>query len=114
MVVSDALAEGLLLFNEGRFYDAHEVWEDLWRATTDPLLKICYQGLIQAAVGLHHLERRNQTGARSQFGKSIRNLRSGAGTATGLDIEHLIHELTKLLASMPEEVPRTVRIARLK
>jgi uncharacterized protein len=114
MVVSDRLAEGLLLFNEGRFYDAHEVWEDLWRATTDPPLKICYQGLIQAAVGLHHLERRNQTGARSQLGKSIRNLQAGVTTATGLDIERLILELTRLLASMPEEPPRSLRIARLK
>jgi predicted metal-dependent hydrolase len=114
MFVRDLLAEGLLLFNEGRFYDAHEVWEDLWRATADPPLKTCYQGLIQAAVGLHHLGRQNHAGARSQLGKSIRNLQTGAGSATGLDIEGLIHALTQLLARMPEEPPRTLRIARLK
>jgi len=114
MAVADLLAEGLLLFNEGRFYDAHEVWEDLWRVTTDPPLKVCYQGLIQAAVGLHHLSRRNPAGARSQFGKSIRNLQAGAGTATGLDIDGLIDQLSGLVASMPEEPPRALRIARLK
>jgi uncharacterized protein len=114
MVVSDWLAEGLRLFNEGRFYDAHEVWEDLWRATTDPSLRICYQGLIQAAVGLYHLDRRNQTGARSQLGKSIRNLQAGAGNATGLDIESLIGELTRLVSNMPEEPPRSLRIVPLK
>jgi predicted metal-dependent hydrolase len=114
MVVSDLLAKGLDLFNEGRFYDAHEVWEDLWRATADPPLKLCYQGLIQAAVGLHHLGRRNPTGARSQLGKSIRNLQAGAGRATGLDIEGLIGELVALLVGMPDEPPRTLRIARLK
>ena len=47
MLMRDLLEEGLLLFNEGKFYDAHEVWEDLWRATSDPVLKTCYQGLIQ-------------------------------------------------------------------
>jgi len=114
MAVADLLAQGLLLFNEGRFYDAHEVWEDLWRATTDLPLRTCYQGLIQAAVGLHHLNRRNPIGARSQFGKSIRNLQAGDGTATGLDLENLIGELNRLLASMPEEPPSALRIARLK
>jgi len=114
MLVSDLLSEGLLLFNEGRFYDAHEVWEDLWRATTDPSLKTCYQGLIQAAVGMHHLGRRNETGARSQLGKSIRNLQAGNAAQTGLDIESFIRELTKLLSGIPEEPPRTLRIARLQ
>jgi predicted metal-dependent hydrolase len=114
MVMRDRLVEGLLLFNKGRFYDAHEVWEDLWRATTDPALRISYQGLIQAAVGLHHLGRRNRTGAESQLGKSIRNLQAGAGHATGLDIEGLIRDLTELLEIMPEEPPHALRIARLK
>lgn len=109
----DLLDEGFSLFNEGRFYDAHEVWEDLWRATVDPSLKTCYQGLIQAAVGLHHLGHGNPVGAQSQLQKSIRNLRAGAAETTGLDIDGLILELTEVLSRMPVS-SHTVRIARSK
>lgn len=114
MFVRDLLGEGLLLFNEGRFYDAHEVWEDLWRVTEDPSLKTCYQGLIQAAVGLHHLGRGNLIGARSQLGKSIRNLQVGLGIGTGLDIDALIGDLQELLDTMTGPTPSALRIARLK
>lgn len=114
MLMRDLLEEGLLLFNEGNFYDAHEVWEDLWRETVDPLRKTCYQGLIQAAVGLHHLGRRNTIGARSQIGKSIRNLQAGSLAAVDFDIHGLISQLTSLLERLPAEVPRGLRIARLK
>ena len=114
MLMRDLLEEGLLLFNERKFYDAHEVWEDLWRETADPVLRTCYQGLIQAAVGLHHLGRRNSIGARSQIGKSIRNLQAGSLAALNVDIHGLISQLTSLLESMPEEVPQELRIARLK
>jgi predicted metal-dependent hydrolase len=115
MLMRDLLEEGLLLFNRGNFYDAHEVWEDLWRETTDPVLKTCYQGLIQAAVGLHHLGRRNLVGARSQLGKSIRNLQVGSvAGAKNLDVHELVLQLATLLENLPEEVPQEIRIARLK
>ena len=114
MAVDNLLGEGLLLFNAGRFYDAHELWEDLWRSTVDPPLKTSYQGLIQAAVALHHLTRDNITGARSQLAKSIRNLQEGATDATGLDINGLVIQLTEVLADLPAHPRQAPRIARLK
>jgi predicted metal-dependent hydrolase len=114
MAVTDLLEEGLLLFNAGRFYDAHEVWEDLWRETANPALKTCYQGLIQAAVGLHHLTRDNTTGARSQLAKSIRNLQAGTAEATGLDIDGLVIQLNEVLGGLPGQPRQPLRIARLK
>ena len=114
MLMRDLLDEGLLLFNEGKFYDAHEVWEDLWRATSDPVMKTCYQGLIQAAVGLHHLERQNMVGASSQVKKSIRNLQAGAAAVTGLNIGDVVLQLQAVLENMSNGVPRGLRVARLK
>jgi hypothetical protein len=127
MLMPNLLEEGLLLFNDGKFYEAHEVWEDLWRVTVDPPLKTCYQGLIQAAVGLHHLTRQNRIGAGSQLAKSMRNLRAGGTLTTGLDIPDLIRQLEGVLSAMPDgpdgsdgpedkadEPPRPLRIARLK
>ncbi len=44
---------GVRFFNEGDFFEAHEVWEDLWLNTAGPERRF-YQGLIQAAVALYH------------------------------------------------------------
>jgi hypothetical protein len=113
MLVRDLLEEGVLLFNSGKFYEAHEVWEDLWRGIEDPLRKTCCQGLIQAAVGLHHLGRANTVGARSQLQKSIRNLQRGSEKLSELNIAALVGQLTGVLDDLPDRVP-TVVIARLK
>ncbi len=44
---------GIQHFNACYFYEAHEVWEALWTEYRGPA-RLFYQGLIQAAVGLHH------------------------------------------------------------
>jgi len=47
-----ALAEGRRLFDAGRFFDAHEVWEAAWRVETGSARRVL-QGLIQVAAGFH-------------------------------------------------------------
>lgn len=47
-----ALAEGARLFDAGRFFEAHEVWEDVWRVETGAR-RLALQGLIQIAAGFH-------------------------------------------------------------
>jgi uncharacterized protein len=64
---------GIRLFNERNFYDAHEVWEDVWRETKGPEKKFL-QGLIQAAVALHHHSTGNIVGACSLLERSRKNL----------------------------------------
>lgn len=53
---------GIVLFNRGDFFEAHEVWEELWMDTAGPD-KRDIQGLIQAAVGLCHFCNGNVRGA---------------------------------------------------
>jgi uncharacterized protein len=113
MFMADWLEQGILLFNSGKYYEAHEVWEDLWRLTSGPL-KVCYQGLIQAAVGMHHLSNLNETGAASQLHKSIRNLEAGAAEAGDLDIAGLVQQLHGILLEMHTGVAMSPFIARLK
>jgi hypothetical protein len=47
-----ALAEGCRRFDAGRFFDAHDVWEDAWRVETGAR-RLALQGLIQIAAGFH-------------------------------------------------------------
>lgn len=47
-----ALADGVRLFRSGRFFEAHEAWEEAWRLEQGET-RALLQGLIQVAAGLH-------------------------------------------------------------
>jgi predicted metal-dependent hydrolase len=110
--MQNAFAEGVIFFNAGKYFDAHETWEDLWRLTEKGPLKDCYQGLIQAAVALHHLQHGNLAGSRSQLDKSIERLARSGSAVSAIDVEDLIRQLRKLRDGMtPEKVQ--IRAAKL-
>jgi predicted metal-dependent hydrolase len=69
-------------FNAREFYDAHEVWEDVWRESHG-MEKRFLQGLIQAAVALHHHSTGNVVGACSLMARARRNLAGGPGAWGG-------------------------------
>lgn len=58
--------EGIRHFNAGRYFEAHEVWEEVWLRSSGET-KVFYQTLIQAAVGLHHFSRGNTRGAGGMY-----------------------------------------------
>jgi hypothetical protein len=63
--------DGLTHYLDGQFFEAHEVWETLWRQT-DPnsLDYVFYQGCIQLAVARYHASRGNVTGEKNLMGKA--------------------------------------------
>lgn len=76
---------GIVLFNQRDYFEAHEVWEELWMATSGPDKKF-YQSLIQAAVGLCHFCNGNLRGAEKLY-RSSRDYMQRYGTNfMGLDI----------------------------
>jgi uncharacterized protein len=97
---AERFREGLNFFNAGRYFDAHEAWEDVWRSTEPGPLRCFYQGLIQAAVALLHLERGNVLGARSQLGKAIRNLEQNLSEGSAVDGEGLVQQLRTVQREM--------------
>jgi len=70
---ADGYHSGIRLFNAREFYDAHEVWEQVWRESSG-LEKTFLQGLIQAAVALHHHSTGNVIGACSLVERARKNL----------------------------------------
>ena len=94
--MGDFLRDGIFFFNSGRYFEAHESWEDLWRMTRGPL-RLFYQGLVQAAVGMHHLSRRNINGARAQLGKSLLKLEQYPERFCGIDNAKLTAGLRNIL-----------------
>lgn len=100
----DLLHDGIKLFNSGRYFEAHEAWEDLWRSTGGPL-RLFYQGLVQAAVGLHHLGRGNRNGATAQLQKSLSKLEQYPEQFCRIDNAKLIADLQQILkAGQPQAV----------
>lgn len=47
-----AFAEGARRFDAGRWFEAHETWEDAWRAESGDVRRLL-QGLIQVAAAFH-------------------------------------------------------------
>lgn len=53
---ADILAEGISLFNEERFWESHEILEQLWRSSKD-LERDALQALILTAAAFVHYQR---------------------------------------------------------
>jgi predicted metal-dependent hydrolase len=93
---------GIALFNAGRFYDAHEVLEDVWRAETDLARKRFLQGLVQIAVGLHHHSTGNITGALSLMRRGRGNLMRFSAHAEEVQVEGLLTALLEFQRALEE------------
>ena len=63
-VLERAMKEAVCLFNEGLFFEVHEVLEAVW-LKEEGQVRLLLQGLIQIAAGFHHLENNNFKGALS-------------------------------------------------
>ena len=77
---------GAELFNRGAYFDAHEVWEDVWRDGA-PADRRFYQALIQAAVALYHFERGNLTGAARLYRSGRRYMEPYRPAHMGLSVD---------------------------
>ena len=88
------LLRGLALFNSSRFFDAHEVLEDVWRES--PLhspSRRHLQGLVQVAVAFHHQSKGNHVGARSVLERAMRNISGADSSFPELDLDRLRAQL---------------------
>lgn len=65
---------GVALYNAGRYWEAHEALETVWRATRGPARPL-WQGLIQAAAAMLHRERGNAHGLAAQGEAAVAKLR---------------------------------------
>jgi predicted metal-dependent hydrolase len=96
---------GIVHFNRGDYFEAHEVWEDLWHDTAGPDRRF-YQGLIQAAVAVYHAGNGNARGARRLFHSGRRYMAAYPTRHLGLDVPAFWAALEAALAELlPDPVP---------
>lgn len=76
-------------WREQKFFECHELLEELWKRESGEV-KPFYQGLIHCAVALHHARKKNQIGAKSQFGKARTKLIPFAPAYMGANVHELL------------------------
>ena len=104
---------GIALFNGVRYWHAHEAWETVWRAAPDDERDF-YQGLIQVAAGLLHLQRRNLRGARNKLSEGVARLKRFQPAHRGVFVNELVGESRRLLQDLesgylPYLIPPVIR-----
>jgi hypothetical protein len=105
--------DGVALFNGRRYWHAHEAWETLWRAASDEERDF-YQGLIQVAAGLLHLQRRNMRGARNKLSEGVAKLERYEPSHHGIFVSELIGKGERILEDLnqgrlPYLIPPVIR-----
>jgi len=94
--MEDLFQRGIEEFNRQYFFEAHDLWEELWMETTGNN-RLFYQGLIQTAVGFYHLSNENYKGACSQFGKALTKLQQYLPAHHGINTQQLVDCLRECL-----------------
>ena len=92
--VDPRFKKGLKLFDEGKYFECHEVIEGLWLETPpeDPYRDL-YKGVIQAAAAIYQFDRGILSGAKALFKTSSGYLDKYRSNALGVDVERLAGEM---------------------
>ena len=84
------LERGVELFNEGRYWDAHEAWEEAWMPDRHGPERGFYKGLIQVAAGCLHYGRGNRRGTVNKWRSGVEYLRPYLPRHRGVELEPLV------------------------
>ncbi|XP_002278905.4 uncharacterized protein LOC100267181 [Vitis vinifera] len=66
--------DAVALFNSRDYYRCHDFLEEIWNRAEDPVRTLVH-GILQCAVGLHHLFNQNHRGAMMELGEGLCKLR---------------------------------------
>lgn len=81
-------AEGLRLFNAGKYFEAHEALEEAWKEEKGNVREL-YRGVLQIAVVYLHITRRNYNGAVKVYGRSQKWLKDWPDICRGIYVGEL-------------------------
>jgi predicted metal-dependent hydrolase len=93
------LADGLRLYRERNYFEAHEEWEAVWRRSQGAD-KTFVQAMIQLAAACHHFERGNRSGARSLVEAALKRLKETGDAFDARQLLELQDNLQAWLAAL--------------
>lgn len=110
--LSETVREGLALFNQGQYFEQHELLEEAWMAETRSIREM-YQGILQIGVAFLQIEQNNWAGALKMFRRGLPKLRGLPDLCQGIHIgalraasEQIHWELTQLGPDRLDEFDR--------
>ncbi len=83
-----AAVAGLKLFNERKFFEAHEELETAWREERSELREL-YRGVLQIAVFFLHITRGNYAGALKVYERGAKRLANLPAEYCGVQVKKL-------------------------
>jgi predicted metal-dependent hydrolase len=97
--VADAYKLGLEHIRAGRYFEAHEELELVWRAA-GPEERDFYQGLVHVAVAWYQAGRGKPVATRSQLEKALRRLAAYEPEHRGVEVARLRTQLGELVETL--------------
>ena len=91
-MIEKSLSDGLALARAGRYFEAHEAFEDAWRAAPADERDF-FQGLVHVVVAWYQDGRGNETGCGRQLEKAARRLAPFAPSHRGIDVASLLAQV---------------------
>lgn len=92
-------AQGIDLFNRKYFFEAHDVWEEIWQAEKGPM-RTFFKGLIHLAGGFHHYQNGNLRGSAALLTSGIGYLRPFQPRQMGIDLAAVLPRVEEQLAKV--------------
>jgi predicted metal-dependent hydrolase len=92
------------LFNQRKFFEAHEVLEDLWLADKQGPNGNFYKGLIQLAGAFVHLQKNRPQPAMALFKLALANLKKYPRVHEQLDLDAVCGSIQKWLEDLEQTI----------
>ena len=98
------LVEGITLFNDGEFFDCHEVIEHAWNDEADPV-RVMYQGILQIGVACYHIQHKNWRGAMKLIERGLPKVQRFTPVCMGIDLAQLVTDTENLRSTLADLGP---------
>ena len=92
----ESLQEAIDLFNNQKWYEAHDAFEDIWNDLVGDERQIV-QGILQVSVSQFHLNKGNLNGAMILLGEGLGRIKNRESEDLEIDLRLLCNKLESLL-----------------
>jgi hypothetical protein len=90
-----AIKMGISYFNDERFWEAHEVFEGVWKKCFEGEKELV-QGIILVAAALVHFQKNEKTICLSVLGRALEKLGHASGTYYDIDVDALRRKILEI------------------